>query len=97
MSARICVVGAGRWGANHARTLRQMGCLAGIVEADAERRRGLPQDFPGVPLYSDLSEALAAYYSARDFRIIEPGGHMFMLEKNWGDFAGLIEKWLVAV
>jgi pimeloyl-ACP methyl ester carboxylesterase len=42
----------------------------------------------------DLSQELARYYSAKDFQIIEPGGHMFMLEKNWEEFARLIEKWL---
>ena len=42
----------------------------------------------------DLSQELARYYSARDFQIIEPGGHLFMLEKNWEEFARLIEKWL---
>ena len=41
----------------------------------------------------DLSRELARYYSARDFQIIEPGGHLFMLEKNWEEFARLIEKW----
>jgi hypothetical protein len=42
----------------------------------------------------DLSRELARYYSARDFQIIEPGGHLFMLEKNWEEFARLIEKWV---
>jgi pimeloyl-ACP methyl ester carboxylesterase len=37
---------------------------------------------------------LARYYRAQDFQVIEPGGHMFMLEKNWEEFARLIEKWL---
>jgi predicted dehydrogenase len=31
---RICVVGCGRWGKNHARTLAGMGCLAGILETN---------------------------------------------------------------
>ena len=29
---KICVVGAGRWGKNHIRTLYEMGCLSAIVE-----------------------------------------------------------------
>jgi predicted dehydrogenase len=32
---KICVVGGGRWGQNHIKTLFEMGNLAGIVEADA--------------------------------------------------------------
>ncbi|MCX5896211.1 MAG: alpha/beta hydrolase [Proteobacteria bacterium] len=42
----------------------------------------------------DLSRELARYYSAKDVQVIEPGGHMFMLEKNWEEFARLIERWL---
>ena len=42
----------------------------------------------------DLGRELARYYRAQDFQVIEPGGHMFMLEKNWEEFAQLIEKWL---
>ena len=42
----------------------------------------------------DLSRELARYYRARDFQIIEPGGHLFMLEKNWEEFVRLIEKWV---
>ena len=36
MSNKVCVVGAGRWGRNHIGTLHGLGCLAGIVEADAD-------------------------------------------------------------
>ena len=34
---RICVIGGGKWGQNHIRTLFQMGNLGGIVEASAAR------------------------------------------------------------
>jgi pimeloyl-ACP methyl ester carboxylesterase len=44
----------------------------------------------------NLSEEMARYYRARDYQVIEPGGHMFMLEKNWEEFAKLIKKWLLA-
>ena len=43
----------------------------------------------------NLSQELARYYHARDFQIIEPGGHMFMLEKNWEVYARIIEGWLL--
>lgn len=45
MSKKICVIGGGRWGKNHIRTLHQMGCLAGIVEADAERLNELIKQY----------------------------------------------------
>jgi pimeloyl-ACP methyl ester carboxylesterase len=49
----------------------------------------------GVHYPVDLNQELVKYYQAKDFQIIEPGGHMFMLEKNWEDFARLIERWLI--
>lgn len=49
----------------------------------------------GVNYPIDLNQELAKYYQAKDLQIIEPGGHMFMLERNWEDFARLIEKWLI--
>jgi pimeloyl-ACP methyl ester carboxylesterase len=42
----------------------------------------------------DLNQILARYYNARDLQIIEPGGHLFMIEKNWEVFARLVEGWL---
>ncbi len=41
MNRNICVIGGGRWGENHIRTLSQMGNLAGIVETDQTRLREL--------------------------------------------------------
>ena len=37
MKRNICVIGGGRWGKNHIRTLAGLGCLAAVVEADAGR------------------------------------------------------------
>ena len=57
MTKKICVIGGGRWGQNHIRTLDQMGNLAGIVESDRERLEGLLTDFP-VQGFTALDEAL---------------------------------------
>lgn len=56
--ARICVVGAGRWGQNHLRTLHDMGCLAGVVETDAERREQVRAEY-GVRVHRDVEAAMA--------------------------------------
>ena len=32
MTKRICVIGGGRWGQNHIKTLSQLGCLAAIAD-----------------------------------------------------------------
>ena len=60
MSKRICVIGAGRWGANHIRTLAQLGHLAGIVEPDDNRRRELSTQFPKIHYFKDVQSALDA-------------------------------------
>lgn len=46
MSKKICVIGGGRWGRNHIRTLSELGYLGGIVEANPARLKELLDDFP---------------------------------------------------
>jgi UDP-2-acetamido-3-amino-2,3-dideoxy-glucuronate N-acetyltransferase len=58
MARSVCVVGAGRWGKNHIRTLSQMGFLGGIVEANGAIRDELAQAYAGVKLFSSVGEAL---------------------------------------
>jgi pimeloyl-ACP methyl ester carboxylesterase len=70
------------------------------VEVDANKIRcpvyvlGFDLKKIGLDYPVDLNRILARYYNARDLQIIEPGGHLFMLEKNWEAFARLIEQWL---
>ena len=56
---RICVIGGGKWGQNHIRTLFQMGNLGGIVEASAARLEELLKQYT-VAGFSNLDEAIAA-------------------------------------
>lgn len=58
MSKKICVIGGGRWGQNHIRTLFQTGNLGGIVEANTERLKELLNQFP-VSGFANLNDALA--------------------------------------
>jgi len=55
-SIKICVVGAGRWGTNHIKTLNNLGVLAGIVESRENRREELKTLFPGVNLFNSVRE-----------------------------------------
>ena len=57
-SRSVCVVGAGRWGKNHIKTLHGLGCLAGIVEADADKRRECEKSYPGVKTFSNIRDAI---------------------------------------
>lgn len=59
---RICVVGAGRWGRNHLRTLDSLGYLGGFVEPDSDRRSELGLIYPKADSFEHLSEALDASF-----------------------------------
>jgi predicted dehydrogenase len=53
----ICVIGGGRWGQNHIRTLFEMGNLGGIVEANPKRLQELLEQYP-VKGFRDVEMAL---------------------------------------
>lgn len=57
MNRKICVIGGGRWGQNHIRTLFQMGNLASIVEANQQRLDELLAQYP-VQGFTDLDHAI---------------------------------------
>ena len=62
MNKKICVIGAGRWGTNHIKTLKGLGALAGIVESREERREELKSLFPEANLYHSVREVPLADY-----------------------------------
>lgn len=57
MNKRICVIGGGRWGKNHIKTLYQLGFLGGIVESNPERLQELLDEF-SVKGFASITEAL---------------------------------------
>ncbi|WP_347491419.1 Gfo/Idh/MocA family protein [Desulfoscipio sp. XC116] len=57
MDRKICVIGGGRWGQNHIRTLFQMGNLAGIVETNQNRLDELFMQYP-VKAFTKLDDAI---------------------------------------
>lgn len=57
MDKKICVIGGGRWGQNHIRTLFQMGNLAGIVETSQQRLDKLLEQYP-VKGFTELDDAI---------------------------------------
>lgn len=48
----------------------------------------------GLEVPVDLNKVLAEELKARDYTVIEPGGHNYMLEKNWQEFARQFETWV---
>lgn len=59
---KICVIGGGRWGQNHIKTLYGLGNLAAIVEARKEVLEKLLETYPGTIGYLDLDAAISARY-----------------------------------
>jgi UDP-2-acetamido-3-amino-2,3-dideoxy-glucuronate N-acetyltransferase len=55
---KICVVGAGRWGMNHVRTLHGLGCLGGIVETHGGTRMVCEKSYPGVKTFANIKDAI---------------------------------------
>lgn len=54
---KICVIGGGKWGQNHIKTLYNLGYLGGIVEANPDRLSELLTQFP-VDGFHSVGEAL---------------------------------------
>ena len=48
----------------------------------------------GMQVPVDVNKVLAEEFNASDYKVIEPGGHDYMLEKNWLDFARQFETWI---
>ena len=58
MNKKICVVGAGRWGKNHIKTLHSLDCLAGIVEANADVRAEFKEKYPDIKTFATVRDAV---------------------------------------
>ena len=90
ISRSICVVGAGRWGKNHIKTLHELGFLAGIVEADTDILLQFQEKYPDVLTFSNIKDAVnedfdgftvatpaETHYEVAKF-IIEQGKHVLV-------------------
>ena len=62
---KICVIGAGKWGENHIRTLYELGNLGAIVDTYEPRLLELKEKYP-VDIYTDLDKAIAHGYDGYD-------------------------------
>jgi predicted dehydrogenase len=64
----FAIIGAGAFGSNHLRVIRELSAgsgdsirLAAIVESDAARRQALQSDFPQAHIFHDIDACLAAF------------------------------------
>lgn len=74
---KVCVVGAGRWGKNHIKTLANLGCLAGIVESNVESLNGLREKYPDVKFFSSVKEAVQEKFDG--FTVATPAETHFLI------------------
>lgn len=63
MKKEICVIGGGRWGQNHIKTLAGLNGLAAIVETNPQRLAQLIEQYPSVKGYTNMDEAIEAGYA----------------------------------
>jgi UDP-2-acetamido-3-amino-2,3-dideoxy-glucuronate N-acetyltransferase len=55
---KICVIGAGRWGINHIRTLNEIGALECIVDSNKKQLNKFEKIYPDIKLFDNLKMAL---------------------------------------
>ena len=79
MNKRICVIGGGRWGQNHIKTLYNMGNLAGIVENDPDRLKELLKLYP-VNGFNFVSDALKEKFDG--FVVVTPAETHYSIGKQ---------------
>ena len=78
-SYKICVVGLGNWGVNHAKTLFRLGHLGGIVDNDSTRIDHYPI-FKDLPFFDSIDDALDHGFDG--FVVATPPATHFKLAKK---------------
>ena len=61
---KICVVGAGRWGANHIKTLHNLNCLVGVVDNNKSTLKRVTHNYPECQTFSNLKDSLKRNFDA---------------------------------
>ena len=65
MEKKICVIGGGRWGENHIRTLKEIGALGAVVDVCDSRLSELKGKY-GMDVFTNLDEAINHGYDGYD-------------------------------
>lgn len=61
---KIAVIGAGRWGKNHIRTLYEMGNLGGVIDSSLSATSEIQSLYPEIPIFSSLDDVGALDFVA---------------------------------
>jgi UDP-2-acetamido-3-amino-2,3-dideoxy-glucuronate N-acetyltransferase len=78
--SKIAVIGAGKWGKNHVKTLYNMGQLAAIIEANETIRNSFKENYPEIPTFSTIDEKGALDFLG--YTIAAPAVYHFELAKT---------------
>jgi UDP-2-acetamido-3-amino-2,3-dideoxy-glucuronate N-acetyltransferase len=57
-SHNICVVGAGKWGLNHVKTLYQLNALGGVIDTDKRVLNSISKKYPNCETFEELNEVI---------------------------------------
>jgi len=80
LKKQICVVGAGRWGKNHIRTLNNLEVLSGVVEPRKEILNEISAQYPNITAFTNLDDALEAGFDG--FTVATPPATHFQVAKK---------------
>ena len=91
-NSKICVVGAGKWGKNHIKTLEALGNLGGIVDTNSNILRDHRKKYPDIKFFDEIMTALD--YGFDGFVLATPANTHFAIAKNIikSGFSVLVEK-----
>ncbi len=78
-SKKVCVIGAGKWGKNHIKTLAELGYLGGVVEPNEINLAAIKQRYPEVKYFANINEAIKADFDG--FTVATPAETHFELSK----------------
>ena len=77
---KICVIGAGRWGRNHIRTLSNLGNLGGIVESNSTTLAKFGETYSEAQLFDNINDAIN--YGFNGFVLATPAETHYPLGKQ---------------
>lgn len=77
---KLAVIGAGRWGKNHVRTLSEMGQLGAVIEGNPETREAMKAQYKDVSVFASLKDEGAMDFDA--YTVAVPAEHHFSIAKS---------------
>ena len=61
---KLCVVGAGKWGYNHIRTLEKLGSLGGVIDLEESALLSIRKKFPSCLAFQNLEDSFKKKFDA---------------------------------